>query len=220
MVYEFILPTKVVLKPSAFDIYHTFPTTRSQAKTRPFTVSNVNLLVSCHQIHYEAAEIFYTTNVFRVRGTPVISVEDLDLEFGSPGKFNKIPVVPRMYAQFVRHVEYGPHDVNKTGLTFPMIECLTMTKMWPALSNIKLKIKIDARSVGYIYEWLEAPGSREQFVEKLVLALREICRMQELRIPKGLDIEVAVRCEGNVRLNADVTMLYDAIKRVKALKRM
>jgi hypothetical protein len=218
-----VQPTATVLKRSGFDI--TTPTGRiaihGGSGHRPPTVSDLGLLASCRQVHYEASEVFYN-KIFRAVEGPTIYAEDLDVGLADSGRFSQIPVIPRTYAQFVRRIEYGPLSSERNGSSFmsPMIHYLQMIRLWPALSSIKLSFEVDASSIKEMREWMLPSGSREHCVDKLVGILREVCRIQEIRIPKDLETKASIKYADNANGEVNVTILYDAIKRVKGLKRL
>jgi hypothetical protein len=166
-------------------------------------------MATCRQIYHESSKVFYSENIFLLDRKHSVQVQV------QGSTLVKKPLICPDYTKFIRQVAF---PIERIGWWVEITECTKVIQHWPALQT--LHILLSVQSVDRLERRSVAKG-QEEAIAQVVIRVRNVCYMHDLRLPKQLDVKLGTLSPvPGSNLKTMQTILDEALKRVRQLRRL
>ena len=156
---------------------------------------DMDIMATCRQLHAEAADVFYTRNIF-VHFARSSSSAQRELE--SKGSLSE---VARQYCPLIRHAVF---QCPKDNLTFGL-EVARMLKSWPGLNRVELFVP--PVILQHYQEILQKSEHREDTIRQVARNLNTVLALHRAPIPQNLELISVVEDRHEFKRSGSVSLL-------------
>jgi hypothetical protein len=183
---------------------------------RWFTIEDLSIMLTCKQLHAEAASVLYSQNTFLLSDS--ISIQHRYYCFSQTR--NLKPSVQGRYAPLIRHVITRPIHGTKQVLYNTAIEISQLLAKWPGV--LSATAVLSAGTLRFLWDLLKVFAESGEAVVRLAVEMRTMLFMQGVELAKVFMLVLKVEDEDKEsegRLREVQLVVNEAVEKAKTMRR-
>ena len=138
---------------------------------------DINLMLTCRQLHAEVADVLYTRNTFLMEDAS--HVEEVQLR----------TLIPRIHPHYVSHIRQVRASLNFPDSNWtPWIRICEMLQRWKNVEVLVLRMRMEFFNKRK--DALQRIGNHDTAVKQLAKQVKTICTMNDLKPSKDLRVSL------------------------------